>query len=501
LIFAALSPQSFAGGVVGTGTPDSCTEAALDDTARGGGLVTFNCGGPATITVTASRQINNDMTIDGGGVITISGGNSVGFVTLGKATLTLQNLTFVDLNGILDGTPVGALYNNSGTLSIINCTFSGNSAPIISNTAVTVTTVTTVTNSTFSDNSGGVIGNGGTLTVSNSTFSGNSGGVISNNNGTGGTFTITDSTFSGNSGGAISSYYGGTTGTITDSTFSGNSGGAIGNAGTLTVINSTFSGNTFTGYPHGAGAIGNSGTLTVINSTFSGNAGSGSFANSIQNSGTLTFTNTIVANTTNGANCFAQSGTIIDGGDNLDDGTSCGFNTLNGSLNNTNPLLDSAGLANNGGPTQTIALEADSPAIDAGDESVCAAPPVDNLDQRGYVRPGVGATNCSIGAYEYNAQPSSEPTATATETPVSTSSPTGTPTAAAVPTPTVAPCVGDCNGDGTVTVNEILTMVNIALGNAPVTACEAGDANHDGRITVDEILMAVNNALNGCRVS
>jgi hypothetical protein len=45
--------------------------------------------------------------------------------------------------------------------------------------------------------------------------------------------------------------------------------------------------------------------------------------------------------------------------------------------------------------------------------------------------------------------------------------------------------------------NEILTIVNIALGNT-ITACEAGDANHDGQITVDEILTAVNNALNGC---
>jgi hypothetical protein len=59
-------------------------------------------------------------------------------------------------------------------------------------------------------------------------------------------------------------------------------------------------------------------------------------------------------------------------------------------------------------------------------------------------------------------------------------------------------CVGDCNGDGTVTVDEILTMVSIALGNADVSTCSAGDANRDGRITVDEILTAVNNALNGC---
>jgi hypothetical protein len=59
-------------------------------------------------------------------------------------------------------------------------------------------------------------------------------------------------------------------------------------------------------------------------------------------------------------------------------------------------------------------------------------------------------------------------------------------------------CVGDCNDDGYVAVDEILTLVNIALGNATATTCEPGDANHDGQITVDEILAAVNNALNGC---
>jgi len=476
--FFGIPNRVLAASVVGTGTPDSCTETALDEAAGGGGLVTFNCGGPATITVTAQRQVNNSMTIDGGGAITISGGNSAGFVTLGRATLTVQNLTFVDLEGIEFGTPVGAFYNNSGTLAVINCTFSGNSAPIISNNAVTVTTVTTVTNSTFSGNSGGVIYNGGSLTVTNSTFSGNSGGVVGN--GTGSTFTITDSTFSGNSGGAISSYSGGTTGTITRSTFSGNSGGAVGNSGTLAVINSTFSGNTFTSYPHGAGAIGNSGTLAVINSTFSGNAGSGAFANSIQNTGTLTFTNTIVANTTSGNNCFPQSGTIIDGGHNIDDGTTCGFSTAKGSLNNTAP--DLAGLANNGGPTQTIALQADSPAIDAGDETVCAAAPVNNLDQRGYVRPGVGATSCSIGAYEYDAP----------APPTSTPSPTPTPTMA------VPPCTGDCDDDGKVTVTELVKGVNIALGLLSLDQCPSFNCDGTGEVTVDCLVKAVNAALNGC---
>jgi hypothetical protein len=70
---------------------------------------------------------------------------------------------------------------------------------------------------------------------------------------------------------------------------------------------------------------------------------------------------------------------------------------------------------------------------------------------------------------------------------------TGTPTTAAP-----EPCGGDCNADHSVTIDELLTLVNIALGSVPVANCEAGDSNHDMHITVDEILSAVNNALNGC---
>jgi cysteine-rich repeat protein len=92
------------------------------------------------------------------------------------------------------------------------------------------------------------------------------------------------------------------------------------------------------------------------------------------------------------------------------------------------------------------------------------------------------------------------PAPTATFCPTGTPCPTGfattpTPTATAI---VASPCVGDCGNDGTVTIDEILTMVNIALGNADVSDCEADDANHSGTITVAEILTAVNNALNGC---
>ncbi len=59
-------------------------------------------------------------------------------------------------------------------------------------------------------------------------------------------------------------------------------------------------------------------------------------------------------------------------------------------------------------------------------------------------------------------------------------------------------CVGDCDASGTVTVNELLTGVNIALGNVAVDQCPIFDANEDGTVTINEILAAVNNALSGC---
>ena len=69
--------------------------------------------------------------------------------------------------------------------------------------------------------------------------------------------------------------------------------------------------------------------------------------------------------------------------------------------------------------------------------------------------------------------------------------------AAATPTPgPTAGCVGDCDTSGVVTITELVTMVNMALGTGG--ACAAADANSDGAVTVDEIVRAVNGALAGC---
>jgi YVTN family beta-propeller protein len=59
-------------------------------------------------------------------------------------------------------------------------------------------------------------------------------------------------------------------------------------------------------------------------------------------------------------------------------------------------------------------------------------------------------------------------------------------------------CTADCNQDGEVTVDEILTGVNIALGSAPFDVCLTLDVDGDRQATVDELLKGVNSALNGC---
>ena len=65
-------------------------------------------------------------------------------------------------------------------------------------------------------------------------------------------------------------------------------------------------------------------------------------------------------------------------------------------------------------------------------------------------------------------------------------------------TPPPITCVGDCDGTGTVTISNLITGVNIALGSAPVSTCEAFDANGDGMVGINELITAVNNALGTC---
>lgn len=66
------------------------------------------------------------------------------------------------------------------------------------------------------------------------------------------------------------------------------------------------------------------------------------------------------------------------------------------------------------------------------------------------------------------------------------------------PSAATAQCVGDCDSSADVTVDEIVMMVVIGLGEGAIESCVAGDINADESITVDEILTAMSNGLDGC---
>jgi pimeloyl-ACP methyl ester carboxylesterase len=58
-------------------------------------------------------------------------------------------------------------------------------------------------------------------------------------------------------------------------------------------------------------------------------------------------------------------------------------------------------------------------------------------------------------------------------------------------------CPGDCNGDGTITVDELVRGVSVALGDTSAR-CSTLDQNDDDAVTVDELTTAINTALSVC---
>lgn len=159
------------------------------------------------------------------------------------------------------------------------------------------------------------------------------------------------------------------------------------------MTNCTISGNTASAW--GGGLYNNFGGEAIISfSTFVNNSASiaGGLATGYP---PLLMSATIVAN--NRAQFSKQqngSGQMTSLGFNLESGTDCAFSTLSTDHQNTDPLLDPTGLQNNGGSTQTIALQSGSPAIGAVPIHMC--PPI---DQRGYLCPA-GLSFCDIGAYQ-----------------------------------------------------------------------------------------------------
>jgi hypothetical protein len=310
----------------------------------------------AATAYTENLTINVGLTIVGASDKTtiVNGGLAGRVVTISStsAHATLSNLTLKNGMAAHGG---GVL--NAGTLTINNCTITGNQA-----------------NGRYGGFGAGIF-NEGTASIRNSTLSRNvayhlGGGGIYNM----GTMTINRSTLSGKSGAL---------GAGIDNAFS---------TGRIAINNSTFSGNLA---DQGAGISNGGGLVVISSSTLSGNSadqGGGI------DSGTYTkLQNTIVANN-DGGNCY-RSG-IISKGHNLSSDNTCDFNS-NGDLNNTDPKLGELG--NYGGPTQTIPLLSGSPAIDAGNPNGCTDGKGHLLktDQRGKPRPDrEDKSGCDIGAYE-----------------------------------------------------------------------------------------------------
>jgi hypothetical protein len=316
-----------------------------------GGSITF--GGDYTITLASELPINRGLSIDGGSHrVIVSGNHATRVFSVTAGPVTLAHLTIADGNvqtsdcGAFEACGGGILVRNSGL-------------------------VVTVTNSILSGNwaaaRGGGIFNFGTLIVLSSTLVNNS------------------------ASGAGGGLYNTAVATVQSSTFWGNSaniGGGVSNQQGMTIQNSTFYSNS-ANYSGGISHV--NGTLTLKNSTISGNSASNT-GGGLGTYGNLNLTQTIIANSLSGGDCYKGSGTIAINDHNLIGVTgsnACGLtNGAGGSLIGVDPLLSPLG--NYGGSTATFALLPGSPAINAGG-ATCPA-----TDQRGKGR--VGA--CDIGACE-----------------------------------------------------------------------------------------------------
>jgi hypothetical protein len=424
----------------GAGTLRAALASAAD-----GDTINFAVSLPATITLsTGELVVSNSVTILGPGPGNLAlDGNAASrvfhitnAVTASISSLTITNGTSVDPPYPL---PVGGgIYNDHSTLTVSNCTLSGNSATYLGGGIFN-----------FGADSGGA-----TLTVIASSVNGNSaygGGGIFNYGGYSGsaTLTVIASTVNSNSatldGGGIDNF-GGYSGsamlTVIASTVNSNSapagfGGGIFNDGvsgsaTLTVSSSTLSRNLADtgGAIFNFGGYSGSAALAVSASTLSGNSafryGGGIFNDGESSGGaTLEIVDTILNAGSPGANIENLFGSVTSDGYNLSsdaaggDGTTGPGGLLNatGDIRNTNPLLGP--LQDNGGPTFTHALLPGSPAINAGDPNFTPPP---EFDQRGLGFPRVVGGRIDIGAFEVQQSGNNPPVAKCKDVTVSADS-------------------------------------------------------------------------------
>lgn len=343
-----------------------------------------------TADVTAGDlDVTEDLAIvgDGAATTTIRWGSSVSDpdrildVTGSGTDLTLSGVTIREgeTDGLGDGggavrTGTGTTLTITGAVLTANFVFEGGA---IANVGIATLTDVTITENTGSFRGGG-ISNGGTMTLIDVTLAGNStqggegdGGGIYNQ----GTLTVDRVAFHNN-----------------DAATVGDGAALANDGGTATLTNVTMSGNV-AGHD-GGGLFNEAGTMTLNNATITGNTADGDNGGGGQGggiariAGTVNIRNTIVAGnvdiTGENPDCF---GVVTSQGHNLVQNTAgCTGLAGPGEITGQDPKLGP--LADNGGPTQTHALLAGSPAIDAGGPD-CAP-----TDQRGLPR------NCDIGAYE-----------------------------------------------------------------------------------------------------
>jgi len=320
---AAAVPSAHAGGVVGSGTAASCTQAAFDSALAGGGTVTFNCGGGAVvIPITSTKLLSKSTTIDGTGqqITFDGGGNTKLFQTTGQVTalnlvfrkLTLRNGWATDRGAGIDLVWQGPSIPTN--LLIEDVTFQNNVAAASQadwggGAICGVTGVFTIRRSTFVGNHGG---NGGAIvnreaqtTIEDSLFQDNAtqavvgdpfggglgghGGAIYIDGTNHGALTLRRTVFwanrATNMGGVIYSWMYDLPSAlvIEDCTFVSNvavrAGGAVSHAnGQLAISGSTFSGNTVVGQ---GGALfeleadAGQTPVSITNSTFYGNSATG----------------------------------------------------------------------------------------------------------------------------------------------------------------------------------------------------------------------------------
>ena len=297
-------------------------------------------------------------------------------------TVALSNLTLTNGNQAVFGG--GGGIQNYGTLTVTDCTITGNTAA----------------------GEGGGIESFGPITVTSTTISGNQGnwgGGITN----WGSATVIGSTISGNSattgGGGFLNF--GSSFTVLNSTISGNTalnGGGIESHVNMTLINSTISGNTATGstVSDGGGAMILQAETLLESCTVTGNSAvNGARGGIWQTSETLTMYNTIVAGNLT-QDIQRDAGSLVSNGYNLIGISNVGasFNQAGDQVAVTNPGLGELGYY--GGSTQTHVLLSNSSAINLGDPGFDPENFSPSLtdDQRGYTRVKDGRVD--IGAYE-----------------------------------------------------------------------------------------------------